>query len=64
MARGWSCLQRVRAGAPRCSHRTALLLTHFWPGNDREKSRAWARETFGGEVLLADENLTITLETT
>jgi ribonuclease BN (tRNA processing enzyme) len=38
-----------------------LLLTHFWPGNDRERSRAEAAEVFGGEVLLADEGLEVTL---
>ena len=39
----------ARAGARR------LLLSHFWPGNDRERSRAEAAEAFGGELLLADE---------
>jgi ribonuclease BN (tRNA processing enzyme) len=38
-----------------------LLLTHFWPGNDRERSRAEAAEMFGGEVLLAEEGLEVTL---
>jgi ribonuclease BN (tRNA processing enzyme) len=38
-----------------------LLLTHFWPGNDREASRAAAAAAFPGEVLLADEDLTIAL---
>jgi ribonuclease BN (tRNA processing enzyme) len=38
-----------------------LLLTHFWPGNDRERSRAEAAEVFGGEVLLADEGLEVVL---
>ena len=33
----------------------SLMLTHFWPGNDRERSRADAAETFAGEILLADE---------
>jgi ribonuclease BN (tRNA processing enzyme) len=39
----------ARAGAQR------LLLSHFWPGNDRDRSRAQAAEAFGGEILLADE---------
>jgi ribonuclease BN (tRNA processing enzyme) len=39
----------------------ALLLTHFWPGNDREASRAEAAQEFGGEILLADEGTVITL---
>ncbi len=38
-----------------------LLLTHFWPGNDREASREAAAADFGGEVLLADEGLQIRL---
>lgn len=38
-----------------------LLLTHFWPGNDREAARARAAETFPGEVLIADEDVTIPL---
>jgi ribonuclease BN (tRNA processing enzyme) len=36
-----------------------LLLTHFWPGNDRNSSRAAAAETFPGEILIADEGLVI-----
>lgn len=38
-----------------------LLLTHFWPGNDRETSRNEATKVFDGEVLLADEELSIGL---
>lgn len=38
-----------------------LLLTHFWPGNDREQSRAEARRFFSGDVLVADEGLVIPL---
>ena len=41
-----------------------LLLTHFWPGNDRERSRAEARAAFRGEVLLADEGLEVPLART
>ncbi|MDH2428403.1 MBL fold metallo-hydrolase [Sphaerisporangium sp. TRM90804] len=44
-----------RAGARR------LMLTHFWPGNDRAASMAAAREEFGGEVLAAEEGLHVTL---
>lgn len=40
-----------------------LLLTHFWPGNDREASRAAAAAVFDGEVLVADEGLQISLPT-
>lgn len=38
-----------------------LLLTHFWPGNDRELSRAVAAEHFPGEILIADEGSVIPL---
>ncbi|WP_329052251.1 MBL fold metallo-hydrolase [Amycolatopsis sp. NBC_01488] len=38
-----------------------LLLTHFWPGTDRATAAAEARTEFGGEVLVAEENLTVTL---
>jgi len=30
-----------------------LMLTHFWPGNDRDRSRAAAAEAFPGEILTA-----------
>jgi ribonuclease BN (tRNA processing enzyme) len=45
----------VAAGARR------LLLTHFWPGNNREHSRRAAAAHFPGDILLADEGLTIPL---
>jgi ribonuclease BN (tRNA processing enzyme) len=38
-----------------------LMLTHFWPGNDRERSRLDAAEQFGGEVLIAEEGLELSL---
>ena len=38
-----------------------LLLTHFWPGNDRQASAAGAAAVFTGPVLLADEGLEIDL---
>jgi ribonuclease BN (tRNA processing enzyme) len=38
-----------------------LLLTHFWPDNDRQASRAAAAAVFGGEVLIADEGLEVQL---
>jgi ribonuclease BN (tRNA processing enzyme) len=38
-----------------------LMLTHFWPGNDRGQSRAEARESFSGDVLLAEEGLVVPL---
>lgn len=33
-----------------------LLLTHFWPGNDREQTRAEAEASFGASVDIAIEN--------
>lgn len=39
-----------------------LMLTHFWPGNDRERSRAEAAAEFSGEILLADEGLVVPLD--
>lgn len=36
-----------------------LLLTHFWPGDDRGVSLAQAAETYAGEIQAADEGLTI-----
>jgi ribonuclease BN (tRNA processing enzyme) len=38
-----------------------LLLTHFWPGTDRAVSMAEARAEFTGDVLVADEGLTLTM---
>lgn len=38
-----------------------LLLTHFWPGNDRERTRAAAAAVFPGEVIVATEGLEIDL---
>ncbi|MBA3409943.1 MAG: MBL fold metallo-hydrolase, partial [Geodermatophilaceae bacterium] len=40
-----------------------LMLTHFWPGNDRELSRTEAAAVFSGEILLADEGLAVPLGT-
>jgi ribonuclease BN (tRNA processing enzyme) len=38
-----------------------LMLTHFWPGNDRSRSRAAAAAVFSGEVLIADEGTVVRL---
>ncbi|MER7461196.1 MBL fold metallo-hydrolase [Micromonospora sp. NPDC126480] len=45
-----------RAGARR------LMLTHFWPGNDRSAAVSAARVEFGGAVLAAEEGLAVELE--
>ena len=39
-----------------------LMLTHFWPGSDRERSRESAGEVFDKEILLADEGLAVALD--
>ena len=38
-----------------------LMLTHFWPGNDRDRARAAAAAVFSGEVLIADEGAVVQL---
>jgi ribonuclease BN (tRNA processing enzyme) len=38
-----------------------LLLTHFWPGNDREQSVVDARTVFAGPVVAAEEGLILGL---
>ncbi|TDE11471.1 MBL fold metallo-hydrolase [Jiangella asiatica] len=36
-----------------------LMLTHFWPGNDREAAAIAARSTFDGDVITAEEDLVV-----
>ena len=38
-----------------------LMLTHFWPGNDRRRSVESAAEAFAGEILVADEGAVVEL---
>jgi ribonuclease BN (tRNA processing enzyme) len=38
-----------------------LLLTHFWPDNDRQAARAAAAVAFRGEILIAEEGLEVQL---
>jgi len=38
-----------------------LMLTHFWPGNDRDRSREAAAAAFSGEVLIAVEGAVVDL---
>jgi ribonuclease BN (tRNA processing enzyme) len=47
----------AHAAGARC-----LMLTHFWPDNDRERSRQAAAEAFRGEVLLAAEGTEVPLQ--
>jgi ribonuclease BN (tRNA processing enzyme) len=37
----------------------SLMLTHFWPGMDRDAAREQAASAFDGEILLADEGVVI-----
>lgn len=39
-----------------------LMLTHFWPGNDREITRKLAAAAFEGPIILADEGLVVDLD--
>jgi ribonuclease BN (tRNA processing enzyme) len=39
-----------------------LMLTHFWPGNNRAAAAAAAAAEFDGEVLVAEEGLAVSLE--
>jgi ribonuclease BN (tRNA processing enzyme) len=39
-----------------------LMLTHFWPGNDRGVSLRQAAEHYGGELLAAEEGLVVDLD--
>ncbi len=36
-----------------------LMLTHFWPGEDRSRSRVLAAAAYGGPVSIAEEGLTV-----
>ncbi|MGA7924069.1 MAG: MBL fold metallo-hydrolase [Thermoplasmata archaeon] len=40
---------------------TQLMLTHFWPGDDREVSRSLAAREFAGKITIAEESLSLTL---
>lgn len=51
----------TEAGAwARRANARRLMLTHFWPGNDRATAVAAARAEFDGEVLAAEEDLVVT----
>jgi len=39
-----------------------LVLTHFWPGDDRSVSLVQARKSFAGEITLAEEGTTFDLK--
>ncbi len=52
---------RQAGEAAAAAHASRLLLTRFWPGNDRQQSQAEAADQFPGEVLIAEEGLEIHL---
>ena len=55
-------LTAVQAGAAAAAAGARrLMLTHFWPGNDRQASAADAAREYSGPILLADEGLQLTL---
>jgi ribonuclease BN (tRNA processing enzyme) len=54
-----TALQAGQAAGAAAARR--LLLTHFWPGNDRLASWDDAATAFGGEILLADEGSVVSL---
>lgn len=55
-------LRDVEAGrVAAASGARRLLLTHFWPGNDREGSRRSAATAYRGPILVADEGMRLDL---
>jgi ribonuclease BN (tRNA processing enzyme) len=52
---------REAGEAARAARAHTLMLTHFWPGNDRDRSRTAAAEAFPGEILIADEGAVVDL---
>ena len=53
----WADAGRFAAGAGVGS----LVLTHFWPGNDREATRAAAAAHFAGPIALTEEGMVVSL---
>jgi len=58
---GLNLTARQAGQAARAARCRRLLLTHFWPGIDRDQCRREAAEAFRGEILIADEGLEIPL---
>ena len=52
---------REAAEAAAAARARRLLLTHFWPDNDRRAALAAASSAFPGEIMLADEGLSVPL---
>jgi len=53
---GQAARHAARAGAGR------LVLSHFWPGSDRDASREEAEAEFDGELVIAREGLQLEVE--
>lgn len=52
---------RTAAEAARDAGARRLLLTHFWPGVDRERTAREVAQIYGGEVLVAQEGMVVGL---
>lgn len=52
---------REAGGAARTAGAECLMLTRFWPGNDRWLAVAAAHQEPSGKIMAADENLTLLL---
>ena len=59
--RAMNMTSREAAQAAVAARAKRLMLAHFWPGNDRDRSLADAAEVFAGDVLLANEGTVVEL---
>jgi ribonuclease BN (tRNA processing enzyme) len=59
--RAMNMTAREAARAAVAARARRLMLTHFWPGNDRDRSLADAAEVFAGDVLIANEGTVVEL---
>jgi ribonuclease BN (tRNA processing enzyme) len=59
--RAMNMTSREAAEAASAAQAHRLMLTHFWPGNDRDRSLVEAAELFAGEVLMANEGTVVDL---
>jgi ribonuclease BN (tRNA processing enzyme) len=59
--RAMNMTSREAAEAAAAARARRLMLTHFWPGNDRDRSLADAAEVFSGQVLIANEGTVVDL---
>lgn len=51
----------LAAQAAKAARSRRLMLTHFWPGNDRDQARRDALKFFDGDVIVATEGLVVEL---